>query len=310
MTIRRLSGLEILDSRGRPTVRATCELASGAVATRQRPQRRIDGRRPRLSSCAMAIRRYGGYGCRKAVANIDQELHHALAGRPTSRRKPTLIERWSRSMARGTNPAWERMLCSPCRWLLPARAIEQRVPLYQYFAELWGQPVGRNPILTINLFSGGKHAGGQVPIQDVLIVPRAAKTFDEALVTATAVYSQAVELVRRKYGMRWLVADEGGLAPPVDDAQQLLSDAVECITAAGYTPGREVALAVDVASSHFYHEGRYHLGQEPIPANELVNLLAGWVAQYPLISVEDGLAEDDWENWPRLRAALADRAWY
>ncbi len=123
------------------------------------------------------------------------------------------------------------------------------------------------PQLTVNLFSGGKHAGGQVPIQDVLIVPVAAQTIDEALSTVFAVYQSAADLTRMKYSSRALTADEGGLAPPFPDAESMLGDAVCGNPAGGYEPGTQVALAVDVAASHFYHDQRYQLGRSPLTSS-------------------------------------------
>jgi len=135
-----------------------------------------------------------------------------------------------------------------------ACAIEQSAPLYTYFASLAGRAASTLPRPTINLFSGGKHAGGQVPIQDVLVVSMSAATMDEALAMTYAVYQSAADLIKRKYGMRALTADEGGLAPDFKSASHMLSDAVEAIELAGYQPGREVAIAIDVASSHFYRD--------------------------------------------------------
>jgi enolase len=163
------------------------------------------------------------------------------------------------------------------------------------------------PRLTINLFSGGKHAGGQVPIQDVLMVPTA-PTIDEGLAAAYAVYQAAAELASAKYGMRALSADEGGLAPPFPDAETMLADAVAAIHAAGLEPGREVALAVDVASSQFYHAGRYQLGDELLESAAMIARLGEWAERYPILSIEDGLAEDDWAHWPALRERLVGRA--
>ena len=158
--------------------------------------------------------------------------------------------------------------------------------------------------MTINLFSGGKHAGRQVAIQDVLIVPAAPTTIADGLVMASAVYQAAVRLVQAKYQMRWLTADEGGLAPPAASIEQLFADAVESIRAAGLTPGVDVCLALDVASSHFWRDGRYRLDGQSLDSRQMIDRLAGWIDRYPIVSVEDGLAEDDWEHWPELRARL------
>jgi enolase len=188
-----------------------------------------------------------------------------------------------------------------------ATAAAEGVPLYQHFARLAGA-TPRLPRLTVNLFSGGKHAGGQVPIQDVLVVPLAAKTIDESLATTYAVYQLAAKLCAQRYQARPLVADEGGLAPPFQSIEAMFQDAVEAIRLAGFTPGRDVALAIDVASSHFYHDGRYHLGSAPLTGAQMIDQILRWVEAFPILSVEDGLAEDDWENWPRLRERAAGRA--
>jgi enolase len=188
-----------------------------------------------------------------------------------------------------------------------AAASEQGLRLYEYFASLWGQPILRLPKMTINLFSGGCHAGWQAPIQDVLIVPHA-PTIADGLVMARAVYGEAVNLIRRKYDMRWLTADEGGLAPPVGEPERLLGDAVECIEAAGLAPGADVSLAVDVAASHFYRDGYYQLASERLSPQAMIERVEAWVDRYPIASIEDGLAEDDWDHWPKLSAALAGRA--
>jgi len=162
--------------------------------------------------------------------------------------------------------------------------------------------------LTINLFSGGKHAGQQVSIQDVLIVPMSAQTVDEALVAASDVYQAAGELVFEKYGMRLLTADEGGLAPPFKSVDEMFALAVEAIKRAGYVPGKDISLGVDVASTHFCKNGRYELDSDRLDSFEMIRTIANWLERFPIISVEDGLAEDDWGHWPSLREAIAGRA--
>jgi enolase 1/2/3 len=188
-----------------------------------------------------------------------------------------------------------------------AGAAQRRFPLYQHFADILGRPLKALPRPIINLFSGGKHAGGQSPIQDVLVVPSSARDTDEALSMTFAVYSAAAELCTTKYGMRLLRADEGGLAPPFISAEHMLQDAVAAIEAAGFKPGLDVALAVDVASSHFYKDGRYYLSKQPLGSPAMIETLARWVNEYPIVSLEDGLAEEDWAHWPKLRERLGAR---
>ncbi|MCC9077759.1 phosphopyruvate hydratase [Litorilinea aerophila] len=313
-TIRRLTALEILDSRGRPTVQATCELSDGTVGTASVPSGASTGTAEALELRDGDPRRYGGLGCRKAVAHIHQELHQALSGRPFE----TQQELDQAMVALDGTPNKARLganaLLAVSLAFARATAHHRGVPLYEQFATILAQTDGgqapasfRLPRPTINLFSGGKHAGGQVPIQDVLVVPARARTMDEALSTTYAVYQAAADLCRRKYQMRALTADEGGLAPPFPHAQAMLEDAVAAIRAAGFVPGQEVALAIDVASTHFFQDGRYHLGEEPHDSLAQIQVVRQWVEAYPIVSVEDALAEDDWEHWPELRRQLGER---
>ncbi len=188
-----------------------------------------------------------------------------------------------------------------------AAASSQELPLWKYFANLLKVEPRTLPRLTINLFSGGKHAGEQVPIQDVLIVPMQSSTIDETLTVAYDVFHAAAELTRKRYNMRLLRADEGGLAPPFRTAEEMLQTAVDAISAAGYHPGKQIALAIDVAASHFYSDQKYILGAETLSSEQMITRLQYWVDTYPIVSVEDGLSENDWRHWPSLLSALGSR---
>jgi enolase len=163
------------------------------------------------------------------------------------------------------------------------------------------------PRLTVNLFSGGKHAGQQVPLQDVLIVPLQSRTIDESLTIVYDIFQAAADLSQKRYNMRLLRADEGGLAPPFNSAEEMLQTAVDAISSAGYSPGEQIALAVDVAATHFYSDQSYTLGSEKLSSGQMITRLERWVEDYPIISLEDGLAENDWQNWPQLMARLGRR---
>lgn len=189
-----------------------------------------------------------------------------------------------------------------------ASALEHGVPLYTHFAGMLGLAPDTLPRLTINLFSGGMHAGRQVAIQDVLIVPARPTTIDGALAMAYDIYQAAAALVLKRYRMRLLTADEGGLAPPCESAEELIEIAVVAIKTAGYRPGSDVMLALDVAASHIYANRKYHLDGAILDSAGMIDRLVRWVERYPIVSVEDGLAEDDWEWWPTLRQALGKRA--
>lgn len=347
-TIKQLSALEILDSRGRPTIRACCRLTRGAEGVASVPSGASTGQAEALELRDGNPKRYRGFGCQQAVRHVNETLHQALSGRSfadQSELDQALLEvDGSANKSRlGANTILSISLS-----FARAASLSRRVPLYQYFAEFMGStpltghahgaaespltrpsdtfsprrgegrgegaslrrmggPARTLPRPTINLFSGGKHAGGQAPLQDVLVVPTSAQTMDEALAMTFEIYQCAGELIAKKYGMRPLKADEGGLAPPFPNAQAMLEDAVEAIRAAGFNPGRDVTLAVDVASSHFYHDGSYRLAEPALSSMGMIEQLACWVDTFPIVSLEDGLAEEDWEHWPSLRERLAGR---
>ena len=152
----------------------------------------------------------------------------------------------------------------------------------------------------INLFSGGKHAGLQVAIQDVQIVVPGATSIRETLQVVSDVFRAAAKRMSEKYGLRLLTADEGGLAPPFASSRAMFVEAVRAIEAAGYLPGDEVALTVDVAASHFYRDGRYHIDGQMVNSSDMVKMVESWCQDFPIVSVEDGCDQDDWHGWRSL----------
>jgi len=307
--VRGLAAYEILDSRGRPTVLAVCTLASGAVGSASVPSGASTG-----AAEAHELRdgdpgRYGGLGCRTAVANVNGAIRVALSGARIDDHAALdrlLIELdGTPTKARlGANAILATSLA-----VARAGAVEAGVPLYRHLAALTGveEPL-MLPRPTVNLFSGGKHAGGQMPLQDVLVTPMSAGTVDEAMAMVSAVFRAAVRRCAERYGMRALVADEGGLAPPFARVEDAFEDAVAAIEMAGLAPGRDVALCIDVASSHFFADGAYEMDGRSLTSAEMIDAIDGWVGRYPIVSVEDGLAEDDWAGWPALRRRVGDRA--
>jgi enolase len=253
-------------------------------------------------------KRYRGLGCRKAVALIKGELNGALAGVEFAGQAE--LDRAMVSLDGTPNKArlGANAILAVSIAFARACSLQQGVPLYRGFAKQIGREPAFLPRLTINLFSGAKHAGGQVPIQDVLLIPLGARNIDATLSATYEVYQTAAELMLRRYGMRLLTADEGGLAPPCSTVEEMLDLAVDSIRTAGYSPGEDMFLGVDVASSHFYQEGVYRLGDRQLRSSEMIARISQWANQYPIISVEDGLAEDDWQYWPDLRQALTGKA--
>jgi len=306
--IKKLSALEMLDSRGRPTVQVTCELSSSAIASAQVPSGASTGTAEAVELRDGDPSRYRGMGCRKAVANVAGEIAAAVCDREYPDQvalDKRLIEldgtqnksRLGANAILGVSIAFAR-----------ATAVEMRIPLHEHLAAISGDRPRSLPRLTVNLFSGGLHAGGQVPIQDVLIVPVSANSIDDGLSMVYAVYQAAAEVTGERYQTRLLTADEGGLAPPFPSVEAMLDDAVTSIRRAGYVPGKDVSIAIDVAASHFFEDRRYRLGDRTLSSTEMIEQLARWAGDYPIISVEDGLAEDDWQHWPELRRELQGKA--
>jgi enolase len=277
--IEKVQGMEILDSRGHPTVACGCWLAGGAQAWASIPSGASTGKAEAVEKRDGDLVRYNGRGCRIAARNISEILSGALAGKTFNTQAALDELLLAQDGTADKSHLGANALLGVSIAFARASAIEAGVPLYQHLAAMVGQTPRRLPRLTVNLFSGGKHAGGQVPIQDVLLVPLSARTIDESLCAVAAVYRSALELTSRKYGMRGLVADEGGLAPPFADAEAMIDDAVTCITAAGLVPGKDMALAVDVASSHFYVDGKYHLGPATLDSRGMIDRINHWISR-------------------------------
>jgi enolase len=301
-----LRGREVLDSRGRPTVEARCALAGGGVGRASVPSGASTGAAEALDRRDGGAR-YRGLGCRAAAASVSGEIRKALVGRG-----------WDQA---GLDAALGELDGTPAKGRLGANAIlavslafaracaaERGVALWRHLADVAGEEPVALPRPTINLLSGGKHAGGQVEVQDVLVVAASAASVDDALAVTAEVYACAAELARERYDARPLTADEGGLAPEVPHAEAMLELAVSAIERAGLSPGPDVALAVDVAASHFREGAGYRLGGSLLSTAAMIDRVAGWLDSYPIVSVEDGLAQDDWEGWPELRRRVGGRA--
>ena len=304
--IKKISAIEILDSRGRPTIKAYCELDNGISAAASVPSGASTG-----TAEAHELRddeeRFSGMGSQKAVQHINQEINQSLRGKKINSQSDLdqhLIQ--LDGTANKSNFGANAVLAVSLAFAR-ANAIYRNQALYQYFATIAGTTINYLPRPTINLFSGGKHAGGQVQIQDLLIVPTQ-NAIMGVLECAYSVYQSAVRLCLEKYEMRALTADEGGLAPPFKTVDSMFVNAIESIEKAGYIPGKDVYLALDAASSQFYLIGKYNLGDLELNSAEMVGVLSDWTSKYPIISLEDGLAEDDWEFWPMLKQKIQSKS--
>jgi enolase len=282
-------------------VQATCTLESGAAGSASVPAGASIG-----SSEARELRdgdatRYGGLGCRKAVAAIEGEINAAVSGRSLATQQQLDHALVDLDGTLGKSRLGANGILAVSLAFARAAAAEHDRPLYAHLADLVDYTPQALPRPEINLFSGGRHAGDQVALQDVLIIPTAAHTVDAALTTMFDVYRAAALLVLDRYGMRELKADEGGLAPPFPDVEQMLADAAEAAA------GAPVALSVDVAASQFQRARGYLLDGRALDQAAMVELLLEWTRRYPILAVEDGLAEEDWQAWVAFRAAAAGK---
>ena len=295
--IKQLDALEILDSRGKPTLKAYCTLGSGATGYASVPSGASTGQ-AEAHELRDGEERFNGNGCRKAVQNIKSLIHQELQGQEfqdqTALDKALLeLDGTSNKSRLGANAVLGVSLAF-------ARAVarEQAIPLYEYFSGMGELELRYLPRPTINLFSGGKHAGSQVPVQDLLVVP-AFDNLSEVYQATYHLYQEAASYFSAKYGVRALSADEGGLAPPFQSQEDMFEDAIEVLRKTGYD-NDSVSIALDVASSHFYQDGEYQIKDRKLNGDEMVEQLGKWFNEYPIISLEDGLSEEDWDHWTKL----------
>jgi enolase len=303
-TIRQILAREVLDSRGQPTVEVDVVADSGHRGRAIVPSGASTGRHEAVELRDGDARRFGGKGVRTAVANVRDILAPALVGMPLDDQRTLdrlLIEIDASPQKRrlGANALLGVSLACA-----QAAASAHDVPLWR---QLDVTGVARMPLPMVNLISGGLHAGRNLAFQDFLLLPIGARSYSEALEMTVAVY-RALSLVLIRHGHEGvLVGDEGGFGPKLANNEAAVTMILEAFRAAGLEPGRDAAIALDVASSHFYKDGLYELDGRSLPASELAEMLARWVAKYPILSIEDGMAEDDWTGWKELTERLGDR---
>ena len=303
--IARLSAREILDSRGRPTVEVDCVAESGARGRAAVPSGASTGEHEALE-LRDGDERYMGAGALKAVAHVHEVIAPALRGMKVTDQAD--IDARLRELD-GT-PDKSRLGANAILGVSMAVAVaaadEAGDPLY---ASLGGQEADLLPAPHMNILNGGAHADNTVDIQEFMVVPVGPPTFSEALRAGTEVY-MALKKVLHERGLGTTVGDEGGFAPDLDSDTAALEVIVEAIDRAGYTVGEDIVLALDVAASELYADGAYRwkkAGGEPMTSDELIGFYVGLVDRYPIVSIEDGLAEDDWSGWRALTEALGDR---
>ena len=304
--IKSIHGREILDSRGNPTVAVDVVLESGAKGTAGVPSGASTGSREALELRDGDKSRYLGKGVLKAVANVNSELSAALVGMEAADNQAAVDQKM---IDLDGTPTKSRLganaLLGVSMATAHAVAAEKGIPLYKYL-----NPTGpyHLPVPMMNILNGGAHADNSVDMQEFMIMPVGAPSFREALRWGAEVF-HALKAVLKKQGMNTAVGDEGGFAPNLPSNEAALDVVMEAIRQAGYTPGKDLYIALDCASSEFYKDGKYVLEAEgkSFSANEFSDKLADWVNRYPIVSIEDGLDESDWTGWAYLTQVLGKK---
>lgn len=303
--IARVHARQILDSRGNPTVEVDVVLESGAVGRAAVPSGASTGAFEALELRDGDASAYGGRGVEKAVANVEDELAGLLVGRDASNQ--ALIDRSMIDLDGTPNKArlGANSILGASLAVAQAAAADAGLPLYRYIG---GARANRLPVPLLNILNGGAHADNSVDLQEFMIAPVGARTFADAIRVGAEVYASLKKVLRSR-GLATGVGDEGGFAPDLASNQDALAVIVEAIEAAGYTPGDDVALALDPATTELYADGVYTLAGEgrTLDAAGMVEFWVDLVDRYPIISIEDGMAEEDWDGWIALTKEIGDR---
>ena len=297
---------EILDSRGNPTVAVAVATSFGAVEEAMVPSGASTGAYEAVEKRDGDPKRYGGKGVLQAVGAVNEIIGPAIEGMDATAQRE--LDRTIIDLDGTPNKAHlgANALLGVSLAVARAGASSLGVPLYRY---LGGPSAATLPVPMMNVINGGKHAEGALQFQECMIVPVGAPTFAEGMRYGVEVFHTLGKLLHDK-GHQTLVGDEGGFAPKLDSIDEALQLLVDAIEKAGYRPGDDVAIALDPASSEFYRDGKYwpHVPDDhPLDAAQMVGLYQGLCAKYPIVSIEDGLAEDDWEGWNLLTKALGDK---
>ena len=299
-------GREILDSRGNPTVECDVLLESGAMGRASVPSGASTGAREALELRDGDKSRYLGKGVLRAVENLNTEISEALMG--LDAQEQTFIDRTLIELdgTEDKSRLGANAMLAASMAVARAAADDSGLSLYRYFG---GSGAMAMPVPMMNVIKGGGHANNTLDLLEFMIMPVGAKSFRESLRMGAEVFHTLKGLIHDQ-GMSTAVGDEGGFAPNVANHEAAIELILRAIEQAGYEPGTQIALALDCAASEFYRDGKYHLAGEggvSLSSQDFANLLANWCDKYPIISIEDGMAEDDWDGWRILSQQLGDK---
>lgn len=303
VAIEAIAAREILDSRGRPTVEAEVRLETGAVGIAQVPSGASTGTFEAHELRDEDRHRYGGKGVLLAVRNVKEKIVPELLGMDAFDQTAIDLKMIDRDGSPNKRNLGANAILAVSLANAKAAATELGLPLYRYL----GGPLSNVlPVPMMNVLNGGAHADNNVDFQEFMIMPVGANSFGEALRWGAEVFATLSQVLKEKKLLSG-VGDEGGYAPNLESNQEALDLLMEAIDKAGYRPGEDVALAMDVAASEFYQAGQYLYDGSAHTPEEFINYLATLVSEYPIISIEDGLHEEDWDNWKLLTEKLGSR---
>ncbi|MDZ4146448.1 MAG: phosphopyruvate hydratase [Betaproteobacteria bacterium HGW-Betaproteobacteria-3] len=298
-------GREILDSRGNPTVECDVLLESGTMGRAAVPSGASTGSREAIELRDGDKSRYGGKGVLKAVEHINTEISEAVLGLDAS--EQAFLDRTLIDLDGTENKSrlGANAMLAVSMAVARAAAEESGLPLYRYFGGMGGMQL---PVPMMNVINGGAHANNNLDLQELMIIPIGAPSFREAVRYGAEVFHALKKIIHDK-GMSVAVGDEGGFAPNVANHEAAIQLILQAIEAAGFVAGEQIALGLDCAASEFYKDGKYHLEAEglTLSAEEWTDILATWADKYPIISIEDGMAEGDWDGWKHLTERLGDK---
>ena len=304
-TVKQVKGREVLDSRGNPTVAVEVALSKGTVGQAAVPSGASTGTYEAVELRDGDKKRYGGKGVLQAVKHVNEQIAPAIKGMAATDqeaidRKLIELDGTDNKSRLGANAILGTSLA-----VARAAANSLNMPLYRYLGQANEQTL---PVPLLNILNGGRHAANSTDFQEFMVVPAGATSFSQSLQMGTEVY-HSLKKVLKDTGLSTNVGDEGGFAPPLPSNKEAIEAVLSAIEQAGYRPGRDCFIALDPAASEFYKDGRYVLEREGtrLTSAEMVEFYVKWISAYPIISIEDGMAEDDWDGWKLITEKMGDK---
>ncbi len=306
MKIQKVQAIEILDSRGNPTVEVDLMLENGTRARAMVPSGASTGEREAFELRDNDMKRYGGKGVLKAVENVNQIIAKELVGKCIHNQRELDYLMIDLDGTANKSKLGANAILGVSMAYARAAAASENIPLYQY---LGGTNAFVLPVPCMNIINGGKHADNNVDFQEFMIAPHHAPSFKEAIRMGEEVFHTLKSVLKAK-GYSTGVGDEGGFAPNLKSNEEAVEVILEAIVKAGYTPGEDVSLCIDPASSEMWENGKYKMFKSSgklVTSDDMIQLWESWIKQYPIVLLEDGLAENDWEGWSNLTKVLGNK---